>query len=49
MSSTEIGLVVLTLSVLVASVHGLGYVFERLRQPKLVGEILAGVLLGPFV
>jgi Kef-type K+ transport system membrane component KefB len=25
----------------------LGYVFVRLRQPKVVGEILAGVVLGP--
>ena len=27
----------------------LGYVFVRLRQPKVVGEILAGVVLGPAV
>jgi Kef-type K+ transport system membrane component KefB len=27
----------------------LGYLAERLRQPRLVGEILAGILLGPFV
>jgi Kef-type K+ transport system membrane component KefB len=27
----------------------LGYVFIRLRQPKVVGEILAGVVLGPAV
>jgi Kef-type K+ transport system membrane component KefB len=31
------------------AVHGLGFVFEKFRQPKLLGEILAGVLLGPFV
>lgn len=48
MSSAEIGSIVLTLSVLVASVHVLGYLFERLRQPRLVGEIVAGILLGPF-
>ncbi len=49
MSSAEIGSIALTLSVLLAVVHILGYVFERLRQPRLVGEILAGALLGPFV
>ncbi|HMN30299.1 MAG TPA: cation:proton antiporter, partial [Caldilineaceae bacterium] len=27
----------------------MGYLFVRLRQPRLVGEILAGILLGPFV
>jgi Kef-type K+ transport system membrane component KefB len=27
--------------------HLLGYLFVRLRQPKVVGEILAGVILGP--
>jgi Kef-type K+ transport system membrane component KefB len=43
------GSLVLALSVLIASAHVLGYVFDRLRQPRLVGEILAGVLLGPFV
>lgn len=29
--------------------HGLGYLTERLKQPRIVGEILAGILLGPFV
>ncbi|MFN7727988.1 MAG: cation:proton antiporter [Bdellovibrio sp.] len=49
MSSAEIGSVALTLGLLIALVHILGYLFERLRQPKLVGEILAGILVGPFV
>jgi Kef-type K+ transport system membrane component KefB len=30
-------------------VHTLGYVAERLKQPRLAGEILAGILLGPSV
>jgi Kef-type K+ transport system membrane component KefB len=49
MSSDEIGHVLLALSVLLIGTHFVGYVFERLRQPRLVGEILAGILLGPFV
>ncbi len=49
MSSEEVGSLVVTLLVLLACLHGLGHLFERLRQPRLVGEILAGVLLGPFV
>jgi Kef-type K+ transport system membrane component KefB len=48
-SSSEIGNVLLALSVLLASAHFSGYVFQRLRQPRLVGEILAGILVGPFV
>lgn len=49
MSSNEFGAIVLTLSVFLLGVHGLGALFQRLRQPKLVGEILAGILLGPWV
>jgi len=49
MSSNEMGSLVLALGLLIACAHVLGYLFERLRQPRLVGEILAGVLLGPFV
>jgi Kef-type K+ transport system membrane component KefB len=49
MTEKEIGLLILTLGVFIAVVHTLGYIFERLRQPRLVGEIIAGALLGPFV
>ena len=49
MSNNEIGAVLLTLCVLLGSTQVVGYVFERLRQPRLVGEILTGILLGPFV
>jgi Kef-type K+ transport system membrane component KefB len=27
--------------------HGLGWLFVRLRQPRVIGEILAGVIMGP--
>lgn len=49
MTEQEVGVLLLTLSVLTAFVHAVGYVFERLGQPRLVGEIVAGILLGPFV
>jgi len=49
MSVADFGHFVLTLAILLIAVHGLGYLAERLRQPRIVGEILAGVLLGPFV
>lgn len=48
MSAAEFGQFVLTIAVLLGTVHGFGYAVERLRQPRVVGEILAGVLLGPF-
>jgi hypothetical protein len=43
------GTIALLLFLFVASAHILGYLFTRLRQPRVVGEILAGVLLGPVV
>jgi len=49
MSAAEFGQFVLTIAALLAAVHGLGYLSERLKQPRIVGEIAAGVLLGPFV
>lgn len=49
MSVLEFGHFVLTIAVLLVFVHGLGYLAERLKQPRIVGEILAGILLGPWV
>src|SRR5919108_458878 len=49
MSSNEIGFVVLTLGIFLTVIHGMARLFEKLHQPRLIGEILAGVLLGPFV
>ena len=36
-------------AVLLAAARGLGEICQRLNQPSVVGEILAGVLLGPSV
>ncbi len=47
MSNAEITRVLLALLLLVGGAQLLGYLFVRLRQPKVVGEILAGVVLGP--
>ena len=49
MTVTEFGQFVLTIALILTAVHGLGYLAERLKQPRIVGEILAGILLGPFV
>lgn len=37
----------LTLSILLAAVHAMGFLFVKLRQPRVAGEIIAGLLLGP--
>src|SRR5581483_759494 len=47
MSSSQLGAVILPLAVLIATAHILGYLFTRLRQPRVIGEIAAGVLFGP--
>ena len=49
MSTTEFGSLTFLLFLLIASAHVLGYLFQRMRQPKVIGEILAGVLLGPSI
>ncbi len=48
MSAGDFGQFVLTIAAFLAVVHGLGYLAERLKQPRIVGEIFAGILLGPF-
>jgi Kef-type K+ transport system membrane component KefB len=37
----------LTLSILLVAVHSLGFLFVKLRQPRVAGEIIAGLALGP--
>ncbi len=40
---------VVLLLVLISAAHLLGHLFHRLGQPRVIGEIVAGVLLGPAV
>jgi len=49
MSNAEFGTLTLQLFLLIALAHLLGHVFTRLRQPRVIGEILAGVLVGPSI
>ena len=49
MSEASVGSFLVSLFVLLAAAHLVGYFFERLHQPKVIGEILAGVLVGPSV
>ena len=47
MSNSDLTSILFVLLLLVGLAQLLGYLFARLRQPKVVGEILAGVILGP--
>jgi Kef-type K+ transport system membrane component KefB len=49
MSNPQLTAVLFVLLLLVGFAQLLGYLFVRLRQPKVVGEILAGVVLGPAI
>ena len=49
MPSSAIGPLVLFIAVLLTTAHLLGNLFAKLRQPRVIVEILAGILLGPFV
>src|SRR5260370_16325467 len=49
MSNAEFGSLIFELCLLLTTAHLLGWLFGRMRQPPVVGEILAGVLLGPSI
>jgi Kef-type K+ transport system membrane component KefB len=46
-SNADLTSILLILLLLVGLAQLLGYFFVKLRQPKVVGEILAGIVLGP--
>lgn len=47
MTNQQLSSILLILFALVGMAQLLGHVFTRLRQPKVIGEILAGIVLGP--
>src|SRR5256886_10112780 len=47
MSDSALASILFVLLLLVGFAQLLGYFFVKLRQPKVVGEILAGIVLGP--
>jgi len=46
-SNSDLTSILFLLLLLVGLAHLFGYLFVKLRQPKVVGEILAGIVLGP--
>jgi Kef-type K+ transport system membrane component KefB len=49
MPASAVGPLILFLAIMLTAAHLLGHLFARLKQPRVIGEILAGILLGPFV
>src|SRR3954466_7881614 len=49
MSEIQLSSLIFVLLLIIGFAQLLGYLFVRIRQPKVVGEILAGVLLGSAV
>lgn len=47
LSTPDLAHLLLALALLLTAAHGLGYLFRRLRQPPVIGEILGGLMLGP--
>jgi Kef-type K+ transport system membrane component KefB len=48
-STSELASLLLALALLLVAAHGCGTLFARLRQPRVIGEILGGLVLGPTV
>jgi Kef-type K+ transport system membrane component KefB len=49
MPAAQFGHIALLLFAFLATAHILGHVFARLRQPRVIGEICAGLFLGPSI
>ncbi|MFA5700402.1 MAG: cation:proton antiporter [Desulfuromonas sp.] len=49
LSSDQVTIMFFSLAVLLCVARGLGELAQRLRQPSVLGELLAGVLLGPTI
>ena len=47
MSEHAVGQLILFILVILASAHLFGSLFTRIRQPRVIGEILGGLLVGP--
>ena len=46
-SGPEVAHLLLALGLLLVAAHGVGHVFTLLRQPRVIGELTGGLLLGP--
>jgi Kef-type K+ transport system membrane component KefB len=49
LETTDVAHILIALAVLMIAAHGVGSVFVRLRQPRAIGEVFGGLLLGATV
>jgi Kef-type K+ transport system membrane component KefB len=49
LSSSDVAHMLAAFAVLLIAAHGVGSTFARLRQPRVIGEIVGGLILGPTV
>ena len=49
LATADIARMLVAVTVLLVAAHGVGAVFARLRQPRVIGEIVGGLLAGPTV
>ncbi len=49
MNASETTLFLLILALMLAAARGLGELFRAFKQPMIIGEILAGIILGPSI
>jgi Kef-type K+ transport system membrane component KefB len=49
LNNLELGRLFFAIVLLLLSAHSFGYLFHRLKLPRVIGEIFGGVLLGPTV
>lgn len=47
LSTTVIAHILIALAALLLAAHGVGTLFVRVRQPRAIGEVVGGLLLGP--
>ncbi|HKC28875.1 MAG TPA: cation:proton antiporter [Jatrophihabitans sp.] len=47
LATSDVARLLVALTVLLIAAHGVGALFARLRQPRVIGEIVGGLLLGP--
>src|SRR5262245_39901681 len=44
---TSLSVLMLQIGVIIGVAHGLGAAMRRVQQPRVIGEVVAGILLGP--
>ncbi|MCG8419076.1 MAG: cation:proton antiporter [Proteobacteria bacterium] len=47
LTNSQTANILIALALLLVAAHGLGHLFAHYRQPRVIGEILSGLLLGP--